>query len=212
MIKKLTLLLAAISVAASSAFAGASIYDSFVIVNGTFYDIGSNTSNADYGTSLGEFDTTMSITLGGQQKSSKDNGTDVTGHQLLFRIFQGAPGPTQPFSTINYGFQWNQGDTGAPGNLNNAGDQQWGTDVQGANTVSDAITLSLAGFDPGVYTLEVYSQITTDGTNAAATIFNNQGGSNYRAAFTVVPEPSSLSLLAGPAILGAWFFVRRRRA
>ncbi len=29
---------------------------------------------------------------------------------------------------------------------------------------------------------------------------------------TVVPEPSSLSLLAGPAILGAWFFVRRRRA
>jgi hypothetical protein len=28
----------------------------------------------------------------------------------------------------------------------------------------------------------------------------------------IVPEPSSLSLLAGPAILGAWFFVRRRRA
>ena len=27
-----------------------------------------------------------------------------------------------------------------------------------------------------------------------------------------VPEPSSLSLLAGPAILGAWFYVRRRRA
>ena len=27
-----------------------------------------------------------------------------------------------------------------------------------------------------------------------------------------IPEPSSLSLLAGPAILGAWFFVRRRRA
>lgn len=29
---------------------------------------------------------------------------------------------------------------------------------------------------------------------------------------TAVPEPSTLSLLAGPAILGAWFFVRRRRA
>ena len=27
----------------------------------------------------------------------------------------------------------------------------------------------------------------------------------------IVPEPSSLSLLAGPAILGAWFYVRRRR-
>ena len=29
---------------------------------------------------------------------------------------------------------------------------------------------------------------------------------------TAVPEPSSLSLLAGPAILGAWFFMRRRRS
>lgn len=29
---------------------------------------------------------------------------------------------------------------------------------------------------------------------------------------TAVPEPSSLSLLAGPAILGAWFFIRRRRS
>ena len=29
--------------------------------------------------------------------------------------------------------------------------------------------------------------------------------------FAAVPEPSSLSLLAGPAILGAWFYVRRRR-
>jgi hypothetical protein len=30
--------------------------------------------------------------------------------------------------------------------------------------------------------------------------------------FVVVPEPSSAALLAGPAILGAWFFIRRRRA
>jgi hypothetical protein len=36
------------------------------------------------------------------------------------------------------------------------------------------------------------------------------GFSTYTA--TAVPEPSSVALLGGPAILGAWFFVRRRRA
>jgi hypothetical protein len=43
--------------------------------------------------------------------------------------------------------------------------------------------------------------------------YNNFAGTTngtYPAA--AIPEPSSLSLLAGPAILGAWFFVRRRRA
>jgi len=29
---------------------------------------------------------------------------------------------------------------------------------------------------------------------------------------TIVPEPSTLTLLAGPALLGGWFFLRRRRA
>ncbi len=29
--------------------------------------------------------------------------------------------------------------------------------------------------------------------------------------FPFVPEPSSFALLAGPVLLGAWFFVRRRR-
>ena len=46
-------------------------------------------------------------------------------------------------------------------------------------------------------------------------VFSNAQGAGENVGFdnpAVVPEPSSLSLLAGPAILGAWFFVRRRRA
>lgn len=42
--------------------------------------------------------------------------------------------------------------------------------------------------------------------------FNQGAGANFGFDnLAVVPEPTTLSLLAGPAILGAWFFVRRRR-
>jgi hypothetical protein len=46
-------------------------------------------------------------------------------------------------------------------------------------------------------------------------IFNfNQGpGANFGFDnLAIVPEPSSLALVAGPALLGAWFFFRRRRS
>ena len=47
--------------------------------------------------------------------------------------------------------------------------------------------------------------------------FSTEQGTNENMGFNdlaiaPIPEPSSLSLLAGPAILAAWFFVRRRRA
>jgi hypothetical protein len=42
--------------------------------------------------------------------------------------------------------------------------------------------------------------------------FNQGPGANFGFDnLSIVPEPSSLALLAGPALLGAWFFVRRRR-
>jgi hypothetical protein len=63
-----------------------------------------------------------------------------------------------------------------------------------------------------------------NGTLAASDItqvqlFNSNAGSGSshdaffnNLALTAVPEPSALSLLAGPAILGAFFYLRRRRA
>lgn len=79
-------------------------------------------------------------------------------------------------------------------------------------------------FNTGTPTTETFTG-NLDGTAGTAItgfrLFNfnpNQpaNGDNSSTAFfnspTVVPEPSSLSLLAGPAILGAWFFIRRRRS
>ncbi len=43
--------------------------------------------------------------------------------------------------------------------------------------------------------------------------FNQGPGANFGFDnLSIVPEPSSLALLAGPALLGAWFFIRRRRS
>lgn len=210
MIKKIALVVLSIAITGSMAFGAAGIYDPYAIVNGTFYDLGGASVNPDYqGANLGTFDpATDQLFLGGQQKSFKNNGTDVTAHILDWRIWQGSPSGS--FSQINYSFQWNQGDSGAPGNLNNPGDQQWGTDVQGANTTDDAVNI-LTGLANGVYTLELFSQINTNGVNADPTIYNNNGGSNFTATFTVVPEPSVVSLLAGSSVLGASFYLRRRR-
>jgi hypothetical protein len=49
---------------------------------------------------------------------------------------------------------------------------------------------------------KLYNSGTDNGDNANNLYFNN---------LAIVPEPSSLALLAGPILLGAWFFVRRRR-
>jgi hypothetical protein len=75
------------------------------------------------------------------------------------------------------------------------------------------------------------------GNNYSFTLTGSAGGTNFSATSTltsidnvrffnfnqgpdenfgfdnlaIVPEPSTLSLLAGPAILGVWFYVRRRR-
>ena len=38
-----------------------------------------------------------------------------------------------------------------------------------------------------------------------------QPNADYNNTATPVPEPSAISLLAGPMLLGAWFFVRRHR-
>jgi uncharacterized protein (TIGR03382 family) len=108
-------------------------------------------------------------------------------------------GPSGSFTTVNMPFQFNIG---------GGGDQQWGGDSQGAN--SDPIEISsnvLLGLAPGSYTLDVYSFITTNGVNADSTIFNNVGGNNYKATFTVIPEPASAAL----GLLGALALLRRRR-
>ena len=52
--------------------------------------------------------------------------------------------------------------------------------------------------------LRIFASNPNEGSGASSDVYFNN--------MAVIPEPSSLSLLAGPAMLGAWFFVRRRRA
>lgn len=67
---------------------------------------------------------------------------------------------------------------------------------RGANMFSNTYTGDASGF-------RLYNSGTDDGGNSNNLYFNN---------LTIVPEPSTLSLMACPAIFGAWFFIRRRRA
>lgn len=204
-LKKLLVSLLSFGLATSSSFAAAGIYDSYANVNGQYYDLGATTGNPDYQNAfLGTFDpTTGQIRLGGQQKSFQNNSSDVFGSFLQYRIYLTLAGPSGSFTTIGEPLQFN---------LTTIGDRQWGTDPLGQNTIDRTVTLSLAGFAPGVYTLELSSFIITNASNAARQINNDNGGSNYQATFAVVPEPSTLILVGAPVLFGAWLVTRRSAA
>jgi hypothetical protein len=189
---------------ACTSFGAAGMFDQFVFTTTdgtspqTFYDIGAATGNADFqGNNLGSFTVGTDFYLGGQQRTYKDNSTDVTSSSISWRVYSGAPSGS--FATVAMPFQFNTG-------VSN--DQQWGGDSQGSNSNPIEISTNiLSGLTNGNYTLEVFTQITTNGVNEAGTVFNNVGGSNYKATFTVVPEPASATM----GILGAALLLRRRR-
>ena len=190
--KTKTLITALLAAAGTSLYGGAGIFDSFATVEGTFYDLGASTGNPDFaGSDFGDFNTTDTIALGGQLKSFKDSGTDVTGASINWVVFEQGNRPGTPLFTEHaYGFQIdNVGGT--------TGDQQWGTQAIGQKTTATPDSIDLSSLSAGDYTLEVFAKITTDGTNAPSEIFDNAGGSNYSGNFTVVPEPGTFALLSG---------------
>ncbi|MBK1826049.1 PEP-CTERM sorting domain-containing protein [Haloferula rosea] len=165
---------------------------SFTDPTTVFYEIDSDSSglfgaSEFQGADLGSFTVGDELYLTGEQKSDKDNSTDVIGHTLFWSLDGGST-----FSTLGYGFQSDLGD----------GNQVWGA-ANAGNLTSNI----LDGLGAGSYTLSVWSTVTTDGVNSDTTIFNTNGGSNYNATFSVVPEPS-VALLGAFGILG---ILRRRR-
>ena len=201
MIKKLALGLTAaavLTVGATTTSANADFFgNGFIVLNvngagNTFYDLNppTNTLQPDFnGANLGTFDPSFGDSLilnGAEFNTFQDGGDNVIEVSLNYRVYTG----TAPnFSSFSVDFVSQTGN-----------DKFWQSTNENINLLNN--------LSPGTYTFEVFGSADT----TAGPRFYSNSGNNYVASFTVVPEPSTLSLLAGPAILGAWFFVRRRRA
>ena len=150
------------------------IYESYAIIsiNGggnAYYDMAASTPNTDFqGANLGTYNYTQSLVVkGGQNKTFKCSGGDITNGAMNWRVWKTSAGASGGFSSISYGFVSN--DAGGCG-----GNQTW----EGTGGTTNVIT----GLAPGNYTLEVYSTAGGTPNNPA---YSNNGGNNYRATFTV---------------------------
>ncbi|MBS0659099.1 MAG: hypothetical protein JSR82_12730 [Verrucomicrobia bacterium] len=187
---------------------------SYGTTGNTQFGSASNGSSTALGTSegtavnLGTYNIYFNtLTLNGQVLTFKNGGGDVTAAFLNYRIYP-TGAPTGSFQQIGLGFSndrpfFDIGGVGYTGTAN--GDQLW------ANNPSPLNLLTASGFS-GIgsqqYTLEVFFSANTN----QGTIFNNRGGGNFFATFTVVPEPSTYA--AGALLVGlvGWQIRRRKTA
>ena len=156
-------------------FADSGIFESYIILNnGTnqYYDAQADTGNPDFnGANLGSFTIGSSYLLnGGEIKTYKNSGSDVYGASLYYRIYE--TGTTAPsFVGINLPYDSELGND----------DQKW------TNTAAEINFLS--GLTAGNYTLEIYFQATSsDGDH-----YSNNGGSNYKATFTILQKELNIT-------------------
>lgn len=209
--KKTSLLIAAASflVAASSLNAASGIFGTGVTITNkgtvTLYEstLLGDSRHAPFGSSpalnttgfdsvdLGIFDTTTSDSLvlnGGGILTFKNGTDDVTGASIFYSIDGGS------FSSIALSF--NEDNVSGSG-----GDQRW--------YIQDSSIDLLSGLSSGAHTISVYFEAPFTFDFGSGTHSENNGGSNFTADFTVVPEPSAYALLAG--ILGLAYVAARRR-
>ncbi len=237
--KKLALVLMAVTLAATGAFAATQASD-----NSSNY--GSWTNGSNGGTGFGAWtlnDGDGSHYIGGTGLGPSTFGlfnTFTTTTTDAIRPFTGALTAGQTFS-ISLGFT-SFASVGSIGinlrsgttdviTLSTNGSGDWmlndgGSDFSAgaAATANTAYSFSLTYNGGSSYSFSLTGSaggVNFSSGNAGISsidnlrIFNfNQGpGANFGFDnLSIVPEPSSLALLAGPALLGAWFFVRRRRS
>lgn len=142
---------------------------------------------------LGTFDTTNpgdTLVLNGGGILTFKNGTDdVTGASVTYFI----DGILQ--SSIGLGF--NEDNVSG-----NTGDQRWYNESASINLLS--------GLSNGAHTISVFFEAPFTFDGGGGTHVENNGGANFTADFTVVPEPSAFALIAGLLGLG-YIGVSRRR-
>ncbi|NNK81469.1 MAG: hypothetical protein HKO93_08210, partial [Flavobacteriales bacterium] len=149
--------------------AGTGVYESYVVldVDGSgdqFYSGGLSNPGSLPLFDVQAFGVVDMLNLsGGELKTFKNDGGDVTGAELNYRVYVDGSSPGS-FTALNLPF----GSDFAGGN------QSWFE-----NSIPDIDLLS--GLSPGDYVLEVYwKAFTNEGDR-----FDNNGGTNYKATFTV---------------------------
>ncbi|MFT3793880.1 BNR-repeat neuraminidase N-terminal domain-containing protein [Flavobacterium sp.] len=166
------------------------IFESYAIlsINGganAYYDMQATTGNPDFqGSNLGSFafGTNTLVVKGGQNKTYKNGGCDITGSTFYYRVYKTGNTPGS-FVSIALPFD---------SNMANPGDQIW----QGTSGATNLI----ASLAPGSYTLEVYSESTYTGCGSG-THFSSNGSANYKATFTVTgTNPVFVTSTGGTAI------------
>lgn len=183
-----------------SSFGATGIFGSYVDIfttTSTVYRGEPFSAKANFqGANLGTFNLADILIITQSQVDTFKNigaGDNVTGAELNYRVFQtaGLPGS---FITQTYGFQANAPYTDIGGqNVTGSGDQSWG------NTTDINLNPGVAGN----YTVEVFFKANTN----LGDRFSNNGGNNFKATFTVIPEPASAIF----GLLGTVMLLRRRR-
>lgn len=156
--------------------AGSGIFESYVIINGTYYDAGAATANADFlNANLGAYYGTPTITLsGGEIKTFKNGVDDICGGTLRYRVYpQGSP--SGAFSALSLNYNSAFGNVSSPPSIN----QKWDVTGQTINLLSGLTT-------SGTYVVDIYFEAAggLPCGNAPFTLFDNRGGLNYTATFT----------------------------
>jgi hypothetical protein len=193
--KKLILLagslFAALSLNAATGFFG----NTFVVANSsTFYETTDNTANPQLSDGFGSLAEGGTFTIQGFEFNTfEDNGSEITEMNMVWTV--------DDFATTNQ-IQI----TSAPAKDGN--NRFWQITTSTQNLLNNNGVGALA---EGAYTFQAYFEGFTNGVNTDGNIFLNNGGDNYSASFTVVPEPGTYALIAGMFGL-AFVALKRRRA
>jgi gliding motility-associated-like protein len=149
-----------------------------------------NTFIKDFGVHLTNSSTL--ILRGGEVKTYKNGGTNVCGAKMYYRYYLNSS-IGGAFTPRNLAF-FSDCNTGISEFINGggpciAGQQKWQCVSQpGCDTSIDLTTVP-----PGDYTLEVYYDVTGDFNSTSQcddTIVLNNGGTNYKANFTIIAVPT----------------------
>lgn len=187
--KVYTLLIALFAIVTLSA-QSAGIYENYIILkisnesSNSYYDLNASTANPDFnGTNLGSFYTASSlIIVGGQNKTYKCDGGDITGGSLFYRVFRAGTNPNSAGAFMEIPMTWVSDDSGAGTGCQN---QTWEGTTGTTNIIS--------GLSPGDYQIEAYTSASTN----LGTVYSNNNGDNFIASFSITDVLSAADF-AGP--------------